>query len=294
MAVDTQDLWEFETEVLAGTIRPWGHHHGVNHLIHKPTGVRLVHPDYTLFNLYFIFCEGACLASARSAQKTVRVHEDCVSIHWKAAELHRAELTACYRVLEPNIIEFSVTVNAMENYTAYEAFLSSYFDLSLRPYVYVSGGSFVGSRPHWYTPVVESLYRDNAIVFPRDARCARMHLDGRWGNVKTLYQWKSQQYYGLPLAVQADRERGVGAVLMSQRQDCPSINWTVGISDPRQSSYRSDHLDDPMNARNPLYFSLFGEDVEAGVERTARVRLVVVGLDDDFGSVVELCRESGF
>ena len=277
-----KNIWYFETEELKGILQPWGHHHGIRHLIHKPTNTEVTHPDFTLLNLYFLFATGTCLASGRSVPKTVSGDEHAVRIRWEPTHLHKAELTACYQVKEPNLIDLTLTVRAREVYPAYEALLSSYFDLSFRPYIYVSGSTYADppDEPHWYTPMLHHLYKDNALVFPRDPQMARLHLDGRWGNVQSIYRWKSHQYYALPLAIQANQDQKIATVLMSRPEDCAAVCWTVGIADIKVSSYQSDHMDDPFNARNPLYMSLFGTDFQPGNRRTVRTRLAVTPLDE--------------
>ena len=68
-------------------------------------------------------------------------------------------------------------------------------------------------------------------------------------------------------------------LLMTHPETCSSVSWTVGLADAKTSSYRSDHLDDPFKARNPLYLSLFGNHLHPTVRYTAHIRLAVTDLD---------------
>ncbi|MCZ6635389.1 MAG: hypothetical protein O7G87_18470 [bacterium] len=280
-------LYNFETDLLQGTIQPGGHRHGIRKLIHKPSGLQLVHPDFALLNLYLLLAQGQCLASARSIYRTVTLQNNTIRIHWEPTPLHRAGLDLTYQWVNASTLDLTITVSAHENYPAYEAFLASYFDLALRPYICTDGGSY-SKEPHWHTPVLQQLHRNNALVFPRDAEAGRLHLDGRWRNVRSIYLWKSEQYYAYPLAIQAHPDQQIAVVLMAHPETCPAVCWTVGLADVNISSYQSDHLDDPYKARNPLYLSLFGQDLQPRDKRTARVRLAVIELDKAMEHPIEV------
>lgn len=269
-------LFHFETDLLQGTLQPAGHRHGIRKLIHKPTGLSLVHPDFSLLNVYLLFTTGQCLASARSFRRTVSVKHNAIQVHCEPTHLHRADLTLTYRLAPPDAVDLTISVRARDHYPAYEVLLASYFDLALQPQICATN---TYRDLHWFTPVVHNLYKNNALIFPRDVETARHHLDGRWSNVRSIYLWKSQHYYAYPLALQGHSEHNIAALLMTHPQTCPSISWTVGLADTKISSYRSDHLDDPLKARNPLYLSLFGHHLYPTIRYTARVRLAVTDLD---------------
>jgi hypothetical protein len=202
------------------------------------------------------------------------VKRNSIQVHCEPTRLHRADLT--YRLAPPNAIDLTISVRARDHYPAYEALLASYFDLALQPQI-CSTNTY--RDLHWFTPVLRDLYKNNDLIFPRDAETARHHLGGRWSNVRSIYQWKSQHYYAYPLALQSHPEHNIATLLMTHPKSCPSISWTVGLADAKTSSYRSDHLDDPLKARNPLYLSLFGHHLNPTVRYTAHVRLAVTDLD---------------
>ena len=68
-----------------------------------------------------------------------------------------------------------------------------------------------------------------------------------------------------------DRVRQVTAVVMSRPEERFAI----------VNGYNSDNFNDPFQDQNPLYFSLFGDDLLIGDEQRAQVRLVVVELDEE-------------
>ena len=275
---EKQTLFHFETDLLRGVIHPRGHRHGIRKLIHKPTGLSLVHPDFPLLNLYLLFAAGRCLATARSTQRTVAADPTAVRINWYPTRAHRATLQVSYHLSAPNAIDLVIAAHAHDDYPAYEAMVANYFDLAFKPSIYVSGGQYQRA-PHWFSPVLHHLYRDNALVFPRNAKTAQFHRDGRWANVRSIYRWKTQHYYALPIAMQIHPEQHIAVALMAHPETCASLSWTVGLADAKISSFGSDHFDNPRNARNPLYISLFGHDLEATGCHIARMRLSVIELD---------------
>jgi hypothetical protein len=275
-----QNGWHFETEELQGFLRPEGDRHGVKTLVHKPTGIDVVHPRYDVLNLFLLFCTNHTMGTAREKARTVRAEGDTVEVHWPPTDNHRAELTARYQVREPNVIDLTVTVRSRWPYPAYELFLSNYFDPAMQPYVYVQGSPYADppNQPQWIAPVVNDVFVGTGLVFPRDQHAARRAVDGRWDRIWALYQWNPQRYYALPLAFQADPERRVAAALMSRPEDCFAVI----------SGYDSPNSHDPFKDQNPLYLSLFGDDLVVGSERTVRARLQVTALDESLSQPLAL------
>ena len=266
-----KNVYHFETEELKGFIDPEGQRHGVKKLVHKPTGLQVVHPKYDLLNLFLLFSTNHYMGTAREKERTVEAAGDTLELQWAPTDDHRAELTARYRIVEPNLIDLDVTVRSDWPYPAYEVFLSNYFDLSMRPYVYVQGSPFDDppDQPRWIAPEVNDVFVGSGLVFPRDQHAARRSVDGRWDRIWALYQWNPQRYYELPITMQADIERGIAAVLMSRPEHCYAVI----------SGYESGNLNDPFKDQNPLYLSLFGDDLRPGDERTVRARIAVTELD---------------
>jgi len=87
-----QTLFHFETDLIKGTLQPAGHRHGIRKLIHKPTGISIVHPEFSLLNVYLLFATGQCMASARSFRRTVSVEPNAIHVHCEPTHAHRADL----------------------------------------------------------------------------------------------------------------------------------------------------------------------------------------------------------
>lgn len=269
--------WHFETADLEGFLLPHGQRHGIKTLVHRPTGIDVVHPDYDVLNLFLLFSTNLCMGTAREKDRTVEEIDGGVRVTWPPTNDHRAELIAEYRLVEPDAIDLLVTVRSHWPYPAYELFLSNYFDPAMRPYVLVQGSEYVDppNVPQWIAPEVNDVFVGTGLVFPRDQHASQRSVDGRWNRIWALYQWNPQRYYAEPVLFQSDPERRVAAVLMSRREDCFAVI----------SGYESPNLADPFKSQNPLYLSLFGDDLVAGDERTVRARLAVVPFDGDFTRV---------
>jgi len=274
------EIWSFETEDLVGTLDPTGPRHGVKTLVHKPSGLDVVHPKYDALNLFLLFATNRCMGAARALERTVEAGDDRLTVHWPPTPEHNAELTAVYRLVEPNAVDLTVTVRSNWPYPAYELFLSNYFDPVMQPHVYVQASPYSDppDQPQWIAPQVNDVYLGTGLVFPRDFHAARRSVDGRWTGIWALYQWNPQRCYELPLMMQVHPEQPVAAVLMARPEQCFAA----------VSGYNSENMDDPFKGQNPLYFSLFGDDLSPGDERTAHVRLVVTGLDDPMQRPLEL------
>jgi hypothetical protein len=270
--------WAFETAELSGFLLPDGQRHGVKTLVHKPTGLEVVHPDYDVLNLFLLFSTNLCLGTAREKDRQVQQIDGGVRVTWPPTDDHRAELIADYLFKEPNIIDLVVTIRSNWPYPAYELFLSNYFDPTMRPYVYLEGSPYASPPdvPTWVAPEVNEVFVGTGLVFPRDQHASQRSVDGRWNRIWALYQWNPQRYYEEPVLFQSDPEQRVAAVLMSRREDCFAVIC----------GYDSPNLEDPFKSQNPLYLSLFGDDLVAGSVRTVKARLQVLALDGDLDRVL--------
>ena len=275
-----KNVWEFETEQLRGFIQPEGERHGVKEILHKPTGIQVVHPLYDVFNLFFLFSTNLCLGQARLIERSIRAEDDLLEVHWPPVDHHKVALAAAYRVREPNIIDLTITVRAQWAYPAYEVFVSSYFDPRMQPHVFVAGSPFADppDQPQWIAPVVNDVFVGTGLVFARDQHAARRSVDGRWDRIWATYQWNPQRYYARPLMCQTDPDNRVAAVLMSRPEDCYAVI----------SGYNTDNLEDHFKDQNPLYLSLFGDDLVPGSERTVHARLVVTEPGESLTSLLPL------
>lgn len=278
-----QNGWQFETELLKGFLLPFGARHGVKTLVHKPTGIDVVHERYDLLNLFLLFSTNLCMKAARDYDRTARQEGDGVVVDWPAAETHRCELQARYTFREPNLIDLEVTVRSQWVYPAYELFLSNYFPPTWQPHVYVQGCQWARGQgaDEWIAPVYNDVFAGTGLVFPRDQHASVRSTDGRWNRIWALYQWNPQRYYAKPVMYQADPERKLAAVMMSRPEHAFAAI----------TGYDSDDLTDPFKDQNPLYFSLFGDDLLIGTERTVKVRLAVIELDAEANRPLELYEE---
>ncbi len=279
-AADDSGTWRFETDEMSGMLEPMGARHGVKTLTHKATGVDVVHEAYDLLNLFLLFARNRCMGAARQYEREVEVDGDELTVRWPASETHQAELTAVYAIAGPNLIDLTITVRSEWVYAAYELFLSSYFPPSMRPHVYLQGSPYVDPPdvPQWVAPTCSDVFVGTGLVFPRDQHASRHSVDGRWTGLSIVYRWNPQRLYELPVCMQADADTRVAAVLMSRPEDCFAV----------VSGYAEAHPDDPFGNQNPMYLSLFGEDLSPGDERTAHVRLAVIELDDEMRAPLEL------
>jgi hypothetical protein len=264
--------WRFETDEMAGRIDPGGARHGVKALTHKATGVDVVHERYDLLNLFLLFAQNRCMGAAREYDREPAVEGDRLTVDWPANDTHQAALTAVYELTGPNTIDLTITVRSEWPYPKYEVFLSNYFNVAMTPSVYLQECPYVNppDAARWVAPVASDVFAGTGLVFPRDFHAARNSVDGRWTGIHALYQWNPQRMYELPLCMQVDADSGVAAVLMSRPEDCSAV----------VTGYANAHPDDPFGNQNPMYLSLFGEDLSPGDERTAHVRLAVIELDD--------------
>ena len=274
------NVWRFETDQMSGCIDPNGERHGVKELLHKPTSTQVVHPKYDLLNMFLLFSTNHNMGQLRTQERTIEADGSRISVHFPATDVHKVDITAVYEVKEPNLIDLSITAQSNWPYSGYEVFLSNYFDLALGPHVFVQGNPFDVPKDtaRWIAPEVNDVFVGTGLVFPRDQHAARLSTDGRWERIWGLYQWNPQRYFELPVVMSANPEKGVAGVLMSRPEDCYAVI----------SGYESTNMDDPFKDQNPLYFSLFGDNIRVGDERTVEVRFAATELDNSFSQVLKL------
>ena len=137
-------VYDFETSELKGSLRAQSPdpqvdiRHGISQLVHKPSGVSIIHPKYSALNLFRLFATHTGLGEPRLFERTVRVEGDTLIVNWGPADEHFASIEARYQVKEPNLIDLTITVCAEATYESYEIFLSNYFDPPLLAHVYLA------------------------------------------------------------------------------------------------------------------------------------------------------------
>jgi hypothetical protein len=132
--------------------------------------------------------------------------------------------------------------------------------------------------------MVNDVFRGTVLVFPRDAHAARRCVDGRWDRSEwgaPTVQMCPVRHHACPLAFLTDPERRLGAVLMSRPRHCYAIS----------ARYHAENEADRMVPYSAFDFSLFGDDLTPGDERTAQVRLALTPLDEGMTQPLEMYRE---
>jgi hypothetical protein len=277
-AKEAPQVLDFETTQIAGTIRLDGDYHGVTRLVDKRSGRQVIDPRYSALNLFKLMSVNLVMGQPRQMERTVAFGPNWVEARWPSSEMHRGEVVARYEVRPPDAVDLIVTLRCQATYTAYELFLSSYFDRTLQPYVYLKSRG--GKPANLVLPVVSDVFRGTVLVFPRDSHAARHCLDGRWdrseGNVP-IVQMCPVRHYAHCLAMLVDAEKTIAVLLMAKPADCYAFS----------TRYFAEDDADRLTTYSAFDFSLFGNDVVAGDERVVKVRLAVTPLDDQFSQPLE-------
>jgi hypothetical protein len=179
-----------------------------------------------------------------------------------------------------NAIDVTVSVRLAWAYPGYELFMSSYFDKVMRPHVYLKPWKPVPGADV-VVPMLNDAFRGAVLVFPRDANAAQRCVDGRWerkeGNVPFV-QMVPVRRYAYCLAAMVDPEAKMAAVMMSRPTDCYAFS----------SRYFAERDEDRPTSYSAFDHSLFGQDLAAADERTARVRLAITPLDGEMSQPLAL------
>lgn len=278
----TGAAFDFATDEIEGTLRTDGSYHGVTRLVHKRTGRQVIDPRYSALNLFKLMSTNQMMDQPRQMERHAKAEGASVEIVWPPSEGHRGELVARYTVRTPRAVDLDVTVRSQGTYSAYELFLSSYFDKAFEPHVWLQ--SRRREPPQRVLPVVNDVFRGAVLVFPRDSLAARNCLDGRWerDERKTpTVQMCPVRHYAHCLAVQADPANRLGVVLMSDPRSCYAIS----------TRYHAHDDADRLTTYSAFDLSLFGADAVPGAELHARVRLAILELDDNWDNVLAAYRE---
>jgi len=274
-----EDAFEFQTDRMEGTIGLAGAYHGVTRLVDRGSGRQVIDPRYSALNLFKLMSVNQIMGQPRSMERTTQVAPNRVEVSWAATDGHKAQITARYEVPEPNAVDVTVTVRSQGAYRGYELFMSSYFDKTLRPYVYLKSRG--GQEPELVLPMASDVFRGTVLVFPRDAHAARRCVDGRWDR----NEWKTPivqmcpvRHYAHCLALMTDPEKQLGVVLMAHPRDCYAISTRYFAEDDAER----------LTTYSAFDLSLFGDDLLPGDERSVKVRLALIPLDGDPSRALEL------
>lgn len=264
--------FEFDTSVMSGRIEPSGAYHGLKKLVHKPTGRQWIDPRYSALNLFKLQSVNLCMGQPRIMPFEVTSTDRSVTMTWPATAAHLGEVVATWEVRETASVDLTITVKTAGPYAGYEVFMSSYFDDTTKPHVYLKQ-RFPTEPEQLVAPTVNDVFRNCLLVFPRDSNAARLCVDGRWdrseGDVPTV-QNIPVRHYARALGFLTDPDQKSALVMMSRPQH------TIGIS----TRYHADKPADRQTSYSAFDFSLCGENLAAGDTRTLRVRLALTELDE--------------
>ena len=129
--------------------------------------------------------------------------------------------------------------------------------------------------------MVSDVFRGTLLVFPRDTHSARLCIDGRWDRNERgtpVVQPCPVRHYADCLGFLTDPEEQLAVVLMLRPEDC------YGIS----TRYFAEDDVDRMTSYSAFDFSLFGDDLLPGTERSVKCRLALVPLDGELSRPLEL------
>ena len=283
---------EFETDTLKGTIRA-GHalpHHGLTRLRHKKSGAEFAHPDWSMLNIFRIMGVdpgaegdlGGDLGQPRSEEHEIDVSDGALTLHWPSIPKRKADVRLKYEVGEDHI-DVTASVRAEAEYGRFDLLLSSYNNPEINPYVFLARDKFeltdvpgkFKDEPELVRATMHDMIRGGVLIFPRDPAAARVFADGRWDAVA---RFSPVRRYKLPLMFHRAAGGGAAAVWMTSPDTCFAMGTGYDSPDPA----------DRFTFNNPSYFSLFGEDVRAGDELSARTRLTIVELGDDYADPLRL------
>ncbi len=213
-----QQVLEFDTAEIEGTIRLDGAYHGVTRLVDKRSGRQVIDPRYSALNLFKLMSVNLMMGQPRQMERTVRIGPDWAEIRWPKTDMHRGEVVARYEVRPHGAVDLIVTVRSEGTYPAYETFLSSYFDKTLQPHVYLKTRD--GKSSDLVLPMANDVFRGTVLVFPRDMPSARHCLDGRWdrseGGVPVV-QMCPVRCYAHCLAMLVDADNTLAVLLMAEQ-----------------------------------------------------------------------------
>lgn len=255
--------YTFDTGVLQGKLHAGGKALGLTDVVHKPSG-RSIAGRYGLMHLYRIFSGARRFGNAaRDWTTTSRLLDDgSVEVRYPPANDRPFELQAVYRWHDARTLDVLVSVKAEEDLPAFEVFLSSYFDAGFAdPLIYVEGQGATCQGPVF---LLGQRVLGHWMMAPRDDRAVAMIRDGRWRAEPHPVDWAILPKLVAPIAVRRDRKSELAAVMTAPRADC----FAVSMPFAGETHYS-------------LYLSLFGNDVAAGEEASARARLLLgVGLSN--------------
>ncbi len=266
-----ETLFNFETDEMSGTIRTKGNYHGVSRLIDKRTGKQVIDERYSALNLFKLMSVNQVMDQPRKMESEVTFVGGQIDIRWPASEGYQGTVNARYEISGKKSIDLIITTKANATYRSYEVFLSSYFDKSFQPYVFLQGRG--KKKPELVLPRFSEVFKDSVLVFARDFHAMRPCGDGRWQRSERgepNVQMTAVRPFAKCLAIVKDPESDLGVVLTAKPEDCYAIS----------TRYYSEKPEERNTSYTAFDLSLFGDDFSPGESRSVRVRLSLTKLDE--------------
>ena len=258
-------LFDFDTGAVRGRLRGNGKNQGISSFVDVKTGRELTR-SAGIFSFYRVFSTDRRWGhAARDWPMTARLLADgAVEINWPAREDHPLEITATYRWRSPTTLDLDTVVRPQRAMPRFELFLSSYFDLKFKAFVYAKPMRPPEAKPAFIAADVNPLVRGSYLAFPIDRQAAQMFFDRRWAPENGFVPWSVTRMLGAPIALKRDAESDITLLVMARPEDCFAVDVSYNMDPP-----------DGIAGHGSVYLSLFGRDIDAGKSERAHVRLVV-------------------
>ncbi len=247
----------FDTSIVRGKLREGGASKGLSQVVHIPTGQRL-DSSMGLFSHYRVFTQGRRYGVGAwdwTSQAALQP-DGSVIVHWTATTARPFEMSAHYRWTTPNTLDLETSIVAKTNLVKFESFLASYF----AP-IFTNSAVCTGAAGKFTAAAKEAGVWQ---AFPRDPAVGPVIQDGRWKLEPNPVEWILQPEFSKALAFRRAPELGVTAALMGDPREC------FAICTPHETE-----------AHYSTYLSLFGRDLRAGEQATARARIIFLARPDE-------------
>ncbi len=238
-------VYEFQLKELSGFIRPRGHYHGLTLFAN---GHPITRPGTCTINLEHYCARGdgsGCFVPRNQCQTTYNVDSDRLSISFEETETWKVKSMMTFQLQDDDCIDVSFDFAFSQSYARFEAFIASYFYEQRIPFLRVG--------EEWIQPHIEPKQQ---LFFTRDDDGSELVVDGRWDWLKErgLCAENDGRKYSLPIIVAWNQENHRALIQMVEFTKCSAVSVNT-------FAYAQD-------------LSLIGEDVYAGQQVSAKVRLL--------------------
>lgn len=222
-----------------------------------------------LLNLYRLNSRGEFRGLARREPFIVsEASESGITLQFPPTEVNPLNMKAAYSVHNDSVIDLTVSIESEQDLADYEVFISSYMHGSFEPYTIIPTwpGKEADEDMLLYKVEDQPLLKGYYLYFPRDDKAVHNLFDGRWidrSKNKRIIEAVAGPMYGKPIAIMANEHLSI--IQMAEVNECPGTLIT----------YSSDDQSDPIYKHHATYFSLFGNDIQAGEKRQTRIRQVI-------------------